>query len=170
MILWIGYFVLLVVAGGLGLPPVFLIAPAAGLWDFPAAVVLCLTGGLGASAFGFLLSRHALRDWVTPKIPPKIQKFEQRLETHAFSTVIVMRLLFYLFPPINWMLGVSRISLSTFLLATFLGMLPATFLYLWAGEGLIGFLLSLSLPHSLLILGCAAVLLVLWFRNVLTSG
>ena len=140
----------MMVAGGFGVPPLLFVFPAAAIWSFPLALGVCVSGGMGASISGFLMARYALREKVVPRIPPKLGTFEKRLETHAFSTVLVLRLLFYLFPPINWMLGISRISLGSFTLATFLGMLPVTVLYLWAGQGLIGFLLSLTPLHSLL--------------------
>ena len=168
--LWFGCLVLMVIAGGLGLPPVLLIIPAATIWEFPMAFMLCLFGGLGASVLGFLLSRYALQEWVEPRIPLKIVKFEHRLETHAFSTVLVMRLLFYLFPPLNWMLGISHIPLVTFVLATLVGMLPATFIYVWAGQGLLGFILSLSLIQSVSLLLPTLVALGVWLRWVLKTG
>lgn len=166
---WSGYLLFLILSGGVGLPPVFLILPAAGIWPFPQALLLSLLGGLGASVLGFMLARFGLRERVAAKIPPKILRFEQRLESHAFSTVIVLRLLFYLFPPINWMLGISRIPLRMFVPATLLGMLPATLLYLWAGKGLIAFLFSLSPYQSLLLLSAALTGLLLWGRWVVKS-
>lgn len=134
----IGFTGFMILAGGCGVPPALFVIPAAALWSFPVAICVSIVGGLGATCLGFFLARYVFRETVTPKIPPKILRFERRLERHAFSTVLLLRLLFYLFPPINWMLGISHIRPSTFLSATFLGMLPATFAYVWAGQGLLG--------------------------------
>lgn len=162
----LAYTLAIALLGGFGVPPVLLLMPAAAVWSFPVALGQSLAGGLGASVLGFLMSRYWLRESVVPRIPPKIQAFEQRLELHGFSTVVVLRLLFYLFPPINWMLGISRIPLRTFIPATFLGMLPGTLIYLLAGKGVIGFLLSLSTLQSLLLIGTSLILLGLWLRWV----
>ncbi|MEX2608066.1 MAG: VTT domain-containing protein [Kiritimatiellia bacterium] len=140
----VGYALLIAVLGGCGVPPVLMILPAAAVWPFHVAFAQSLCGGMGAALIGFLLSRYFLRETVDPRIPPKIRQYEHRLETHGFSTVLVMRLLFYLFPPINWMLGISHISLATFLGGTFLGMIPGTLVYMLTGRGLIGFLAGLS--------------------------
>jgi len=133
----------MILAGGCGVPPVLAVIPAGAIWSFPVASCVCLVGGLGASGLGFFLARYGFRETLTPKIPPKILRFERGLENHTFCTVVVLRLLFYLFPPINWMLGISQLRPLTFFSATFLGMLPSTFAYLWVGQGIIGLIMGL---------------------------
>lgn len=159
-----GYTLVLVILGGLGVPPLLFIMPSIAIWPFPVAFVICMTGGLGASLFGFLLSRYCLRETVTPRIPEKISRYEHRLETHGISTVLILRLLFYLFPPINWMLGISAIPISVFLGATLVGMLPGTLVYLLTGTGLLGFLRTLDPVELVVTFISSAVGLVLWFR------
>jgi uncharacterized membrane protein YdjX (TVP38/TMEM64 family) len=158
------YAVLLVVLGGIGVPPVVLILPAAAVWSVNIALPLAWGGGLGASWLGFTLSRHFFRETVSSRIPDRIARYEHRLETHGFSTVLVMRLLFYLFPPINWMLGISAISQRTFLLASGLGMLPWTLAYVFTGRGILVLLEWMSPVQMLLALSFAVVGLVLWWR------
>ncbi|WFB36051.1 VTT domain-containing protein [Kiritimatiellota bacterium B12222] len=136
----LGYLLCMMVVGAVGVPPILFIVPAATLWSFPVAFLLCVTGGLGASCLGYGAARLGFQAKLAPMIPAKIMKFERRLETHAFTTVLLLRLIFYLFPPINWMLGLSRIPAHTFVIATFLGMLPATLTYLWMGQGVWGLL------------------------------
>lgn len=140
----VGYALLIAILGGFGVPPALLIVPAAAVWSFPVAFSQSMAGGMGAALIGFLLSRFLIRETVDPRIPPKIRRYEHRLETHGFSTVLMMRILFYLFPPINWMLGISHIPLSTFLVATSIGMIPGTLVYLLTGRGVISLLASLS--------------------------
>lgn len=139
-LLWWGLLAVTIAAGGCGIPPVVFILPAASLWTFPGALLFSLLGGMGGSLLGFFLARYFLRETLTARIPLKIRKFEQRLEAHALLTVLGLRLLFYLFPPVNWMLGLSRISLGRFSLGTFFGMLPGTLLLLSTGRGLTGML------------------------------
>ncbi len=139
----IGYTLVLIVLGGFGVPPVFFLVPAGAVWHFSIALGVGMLGGMGASMVGFWVARYWVRETVTPRIPPRLLRYEHRMETHPLRTILIMRLLFYLFPPINWMLGISRIPLRTFVIGTFLGMLPGTLLYLLAGKGLVGVLLEL---------------------------
>lgn len=151
-----GYAVAMAVLGGFGLPPVVLLVPAGMVWPFWVAFLQAYAGGMGAAVIGFLGSRYALRSVVTPRIPPRLLAFERRLETHALGTVVGMRLLFYLFPPVNWMLGISRIPLGVFVVGTAAGMLPGTVMYLLAGKGLLGLLLERPLAGGLAVLAGVA--------------
>lgn len=166
----VGYALLIAALGGVGVPPVVMIVPAAAVWSFPVAFAQSMAGGLGAALTGFVLSRHFIRKAVDPRIPPKIRRYEHRLETHGFSTVLVMRLLFYLFPPINWMLGISHIPVSTFLAATGVGMIPGTLVYLTTGRGAIGFLAARSAPQMAGILAVSLAGLYLWWRWAVSGG
>ncbi|MDF3129962.1 VTT domain-containing protein [Kiritimatiellaeota bacterium B1221] len=163
----VGYVLGMILAGGFGIPPAVFIFPAGALWSLPLAFGVCVSGGLGAAMLGFMLARYGFREKISPKIPAKLLKFERRLESHAFGTVLVMRLLFYLFPPLNWMLGLSQIRPVTFLSATFAGMLPATFLYLWAGQGIIGIIMGMKAAHAGMLAGFAFVGFVGWLWWVL---
>lgn len=160
----IGYAVLIMVLGGLGVPPVVFMVPAGTFWSLPVAFGIGICGGLGASAIGFLLSRFCIRETLAPNIPEKIAVYEHRLERHGFSTVLILRLLFYLFPPISWMLGISAIPFSTFLAATLLGILPWTAVYVWTGRGILGFLATLAFWQAGVVIAGVALGLLVWWR------
>lgn len=160
----IGYGCLIAILGGCGVPPVLLILPAGAAWPFPVAFPLTFLGGLGASLLGFSLSRYAFRDTITDRIPDRIARYEHHLESHAFGTVLVLRLLFFLFPPINWMLGLSRIPFNRFVTATSVGILPWTLVYLLTGQGLIALLTYLP-PLQRILLAIATLLALLLLRQ-----
>jgi uncharacterized membrane protein YdjX (TVP38/TMEM64 family) len=152
--------------GGVGLPPVVMILPVAAFWPLPAALAICHFGGLGAAVAGFLISRHLIGASLARRIPARLLRYERRMETHGFSTVILLRLLFYLFPPVNWLLGASGIRLLTFTLATALGALPGTAIMVWTGHGVIPYLLELP-PPALAGIAAGIVLLLIWWWKVL---
>lgn len=160
----VGYTLLIMVLGGLGVPPVIFMVPTAVFWPLPMAIIMSFTGGLGAASTGFFLSRTCLRETVEPKIPEKISQYEHRLETHGFSTVLVMRLLFYLFPPINWMLGISAIPFRIFMAGTLIGMIPGTLVYVLTGRGVFGFIAELGTVTQISLLSLGGIGLLLWFR------
>ena len=117
---------------------------------------------------GFWGSRHFVRDWAERRIPPKIRDYEERLETHGLSTVIILRLLFFLFPPITWLLGLSRISLRAFLAGTLIGCLPFMLVVVFTGESLIPWVLDLPpiiLLMTTLTVAAAFVCWVFWIAR-----
>jgi len=160
----VGYALLMMILGGLGVPPVVFIIPATTFWSVPVAYLISLLGGFGASLVGFVLSRTCLRETLAPKIPEKIATYEHRLETHGISTVLILRLLFYLFPPVNWMLGISAISPAVFIGATLVGMLPGTLVYVLTGKGVVGFLSTFAPWQAGMLLLGVGVGLVAWWR------
>lgn len=142
------YVVVFMLLGAVGVPPALLIVPAVWAWPPLTALSACCVGGLGASVLGFQGSRHFVRDWVEPRIPPHLRQYEERLERRALLTVIILRLLFFLFPPVTWLLGLSHITLGTFVLGTALGALPGMLLFVLTGHGVVGWLLDLP-PQQL---------------------
>lgn len=121
--------------------------------SLPAATVLSLLGGalfgrwLGtgvvslASTLGatlaFLLSRYLLRDWVQARFGGRLGPINQGVERDGAYYLLTLRLVpvvpFFL---INLGLGLTRMRAGTFALVSWLGMLPATFLYVNAGTAL----------------------------------
>ncbi len=156
-----------ILLGAVGVPPMLMILPIGEVWPFATAILMSLAGGMGASLVGFWISRYIARDSLYPKIPPKLMQYEKRMETHGFSTVIVLRLMFFLFPPVNWMLGISQIRVRSFLAGTLLGCIPGTIVFVKTGDGLPGFLLSQP-PHIIAALVVAFLVMVaIWWKVIL---
>lgn len=127
-------------------------AVAVGL-SLPVALVMTLTGGflfgpwigglaaaigctLGGSAV-FLVCRTAAGDILRRRAGPTIARIEDEVLADAFSYILVLRLLPVM--PLwlsNMALGFIEIPLSTFAAATFIGILPVSFVYAGLGSGL----------------------------------
>lgn len=160
------YIAVFTLLGAMGIPPAALIVPAILAWAPWPALAVSIAGGMGASVLGFWASRHWLRALVEPRIPPHVRQYESRLETHGLSTVIVLRLIFYLFPPVNWLLGLSHISLKTFTVGTLIGSLPGTVILVFTGNGVFQWLAAQP-PSVLVGLGAGmAFFLGLWTRLI----
>ncbi|MGM0538914.1 MAG: VTT domain-containing protein [Thermodesulfobacteriota bacterium] len=140
-LLFAGFFVL---GGALGIPPAIFVVAAGLLWSFPAALHISFLGGMAAASLGFFLSRYVARDFFAAHIPKRIHRFGNSPESSGIKTVVLLRLLFYLFPPVSWMLGLSRIRFRTYLMGSMLGALPGTIVYALIGNGGIPWLLSQS--------------------------
>ncbi len=94
------------------------------IWPAPIALALAWTGAIAASCSSFFFARFVGQRWVQARLPGWLREYDERLETRGFRTVLVMRLLFYTFGPMQMMFGVSRVRFGAFISATALGLLP----------------------------------------------
>lgn len=157
-------FVALIVA----LFPVFLIGPpvwaSLALWPAPLAIFYSSMGCLAASLLFYALARSLGREWAQPRIPDGIRKYEDALVERPLRTIVVMRLLIWANPAVDLLIGVSRVRPRDYLLATAVGLLPATAAQvLVVGQG-IG--LALELPGEVWITIAAIVASMLALRRL----
>ena len=130
-----------------------LIYIAATTLSLPGATILSLLGGflfgtlagtvavvfaatIGASLI-FLAARSALGDALRRRAGSFVEKIEQGFSENAFSYLLILRLV-PLFPffIVNVAPAFTRIRLSTYVAATFIGIIPGAFAYVSAGSGL----------------------------------
>jgi uncharacterized membrane protein YdjX (TVP38/TMEM64 family) len=92
---------------------------------------------LGAT-IAFLLGRSFARDWIAKKVSkyPKFEAIDRAIAKNGFKIVLLMRLnpIFLPFAVLNYALGLSRVRLRDYILASWIGMLPATTLYVYLGS------------------------------------
>ena len=121
--------------------------------SLPAALVMTLTGGLlfgpwvgGLAAAGsctlgasilFVICRTAAGDVLKARAGPTAARIEAGVRRDAFSYILILRLVpvmpFWL---ANLALGLIDIPFSTFLIASFLGILPVSIIYAGLGSSL----------------------------------
>ncbi len=108
---------------------------------------------LGAT-ISFLISRYAARDWVAAKLEkyPKFSAIDRAIEKNGFKVVFLLRLepIFLPFALLNYGFGLTSVRLRDYILASWLGMLPATILYVYLGSALhnISDLINGKLPQA----------------------
>ena len=151
--------VVFVVAGAICVPPAVFVVAAGLLWPFPAAFGGSLAGGMGAACFGFVLSRYLARDFCARHIPTRLRRYNAHLRRRGIVSVIVLRALFFLFPPLNWMLGLSHVRLRDYVLGTLVGALPGLVVYTFLGDGLLPWVVDQ--PPAYIALAAAGVGLLL---------
>ncbi|PJA86060.1 MAG: hypothetical protein CO143_00025 [Candidatus Moranbacteria bacterium CG_4_9_14_3_um_filter_45_14] len=102
--------------------------------------VIALIGNTIGATLAFLLARYVLKDWVQEKFVakyPRMQMYEERLEGKALPTIIALRLIpLFPFNALNFLLGVTNVSLKKYVVGSFFGMIPGTFLFVYFGESL----------------------------------
>jgi uncharacterized membrane protein YdjX (TVP38/TMEM64 family) len=116
--------------------------------------VLVLIGATLGATLVFLIARTAIGDVLRDKAGPRIKKMEQGFQEDAFNYLLVLRLIpifpFWLVNIVPAMLGVPLfpfwlvnlvpaflgVPLRTYVVATFLGIIPGSFVYASVGNGL----------------------------------
>ncbi len=108
----------------------FLFGP---LWGGAAAV----TGATGGSTVVYLVCRTAFGDFFRRWRNPLLLRIERGFDSNAFSYLLTLRLI-PAFPLliVNVAAGLMRVPVRTFILASFLGMVPSSFVYAGIGAGL----------------------------------
>jgi uncharacterized membrane protein YdjX (TVP38/TMEM64 family) len=121
--------------------------------SIPGSLVLTVTGGIlfgglaggGATVIGatlgatiiFLVARSAVGEHLVRRAGPGAQRVAEGFREDAFSYLLFLRLV-PLFPffLVNLVPALAGVRLGTFVAATILGILPATFTFSFVGAGL----------------------------------
>jgi uncharacterized membrane protein YdjX (TVP38/TMEM64 family) len=85
----------------------------------------------------FLLGRTLLRDWAAARVgeSPRLRAIDAAVGREGFKIVLLLRLSpLFPFNVLNYALSLSKVRVSTYVLASFLGMLPGTALYVYLGS------------------------------------
>ena len=89
---------------------------------------------LGAT-IAFLLARHLGADWVRKRLGGRLERLFTGVEKEGWRFVAFTRLVpLFPFNLLNYALGVTRIGLVPYLVATFVGMFPAAVAYTYLGH------------------------------------
>lgn len=98
------------------------------IWTSTEAFLLNWAGTVGTGLFSFAFARFIARDWVQRRLPNRVRRFDDRLHSRGFVTVLLLRFVFYTTPTVQYALGVSRVRIGPFLAGTVLGVAPFTLL------------------------------------------
>src|SRR5262249_31350912 len=128
-----------------GVPGTIFVLAAALIWPWPIAFVLSMTGTMMASCVGFSFARFVARDFVSRIIPARFRKYDDALEKHAFLTVFLLRLIFWMPPLLHAFFGISKVRFSTHFWGSLLGYIIPLFLVSYFGQKVFDFMKELSL-------------------------
>lgn len=119
----------------------------------PGALVLTMLGGflfgtltgalyanLSAAAgacMAFLVSRYLIGTMIQQRYPQQLRRFNNEIDRHGPNYLLVLRIVPVLpFFLVNYLAGITKLSLPRFMITTFLGMLPGSLVYSYAGREL----------------------------------
>jgi len=121
--------------------------------SLPGGAVLTIAGGflfgwalggvtsvigatLGATVV-FIVARSTLRDVLVARAGPALKRFGEGFREDAFSYLLFLRLVpIFPFWLVNLAPGLLGVGFSTYVVTTFLGIIPGTFAFSLAGNGL----------------------------------
>jgi uncharacterized membrane protein YdjX (TVP38/TMEM64 family) len=101
-------------------------------------ITVSLASTLGASA-AFLVGRTLAGPWVQDRIArtTRFQALDEAVKQRGFMIVLLVRLSpVFPYNVLNYALGLTQVSLRDYVLASWIGMLPATVMYVYLGSTL----------------------------------
>jgi uncharacterized membrane protein YdjX (TVP38/TMEM64 family) len=120
-----------------GVPGTVFVVAAPLIWPWPVAFALSMAGTMAASVVGFAFARFVARDWLAPRVPAWLRRYDAALEAHGFRTVFLLRLLFWMPQALHTFLGLSRVSFATHFWGSLLGYAPPLLAVSYFGSQLI---------------------------------
>jgi rhodanese-related sulfurtransferase len=94
-----------------------------------------LTGATIGATLAFLLARYLAADWVKKKTGGKLKRLSDGVESEGWRFVAFVRLVpLFPFNLLNYALGLTRIRLSHFIIASYIFMLPGAIAYTFLGH------------------------------------
>ncbi len=93
-----------------------------------------LTGATLGATLAFLASRYLASDWVARRAGPRLRRLMDGVEAEGWRFVAFVRLVpLFPFNLLNYALGLTRIRLVHYVLASWVFMLPGAMAYTWLG-------------------------------------
>jgi len=90
-----------------------------------------------AATLAFVLGRTLARNWVSRRMEqhPRFAAISDAIRASGFKIVLLLRLSpIFPFNLLNYALALTRVPLREYVIASFVGMLPGTFLYVYLGS------------------------------------
>ena len=131
------YALAYVVATSLLLPGSILTAGAGLAYGPVWGTLLVSPVSVLAATLAFVLGRSVARNWVSRRMEqhPRFMVVNEAIGENGFKIVFLLRLSpIFPFNLLNYALGLTGVRLRDYVIASFLGMLPGTFLYVYLGS------------------------------------
>ena len=169
----IGYiiFILAYMLSSVVLIPATILTLGAGvIFDVIEGSILVSIASMAGAVLAFLIGRYFARGWVAQKIEnyPKFKAIDEAVAQEGWKIVGLTRLSpIFPFVVINYAFAITQVSLRDYTIASWIGMLPGTVMYVYIGS-LIGNIATLGaggrektpLEWALYIVGLIATVLV----------
>lgn len=131
------YILLYIIAVALSIPGATILTLAGGFLFSYVGVLYVNIGATVGAVIVFILARYLLGNWIHEKYGDKLTKFNNDIATHGHNYLLTLRFIpVFPFFAINLFAGITKISLFTFFWTTMFGIIPGSFVYVYAGTQL----------------------------------
>jgi uncharacterized membrane protein YdjX (TVP38/TMEM64 family) len=132
------YIAVYIAAVALNLPGGAVLTLAGGyLFGTVAAVVFVNIGATIGAVLAFLTARYLLGRRIQESYAVQLAKFNKEMDRNGMRYLLTMRLIpVFPFFLVNFLSGLTRVPLATFLWTTAVGIIPATAVFAYAGQQL----------------------------------
>ena len=172
------FVALYLLAPALLLPSGPITLAAGALFGPVLGTIYSLVGSTGGATLAFILARYVAGDWVERKTKGKLAQLKNGVENEGWRFVAFVRLVpLFPFNLLNYALGLTKIPLRTYVMTSFICMLPAAAGYAYLGyagrEAILG--AENWVAKGLIAVGLLAVLILLpiiirhWRRKRLSA-
>lgn len=134
----VSYFLLYIAVVAFSLPGGMVMTISGGfLFGFVAGGIYAVAGASTGATALFLIAKTSIGDYLLAKAGDSLQKMQQGFADNALSYLLVLRLVpIFPFFLVNLAPAFLGVPLRVYLIATFFGIMPATFVFSLAGSGL----------------------------------
>jgi uncharacterized membrane protein YdjX (TVP38/TMEM64 family) len=100
--------------------------------------IYVLIGATAGATLSFLVGRYLAREWVAGKLAAaRLMALDEKVARQGWKIVALSRVIPILpFPLVNSAFGLTRVSLTSFAVATFFGLFPVTMAYVYFSDNL----------------------------------
>ena len=125
-------------ASALSLPGSSFFLTTAGLLYglFPGVLYAIIAATIGGTIL-FLTARYVIGDWVQRRYAQQLARYNKEIEKHGASYLLLMRFIALVpFFTVNILSGLTLLRTRDFIWATFLGLIPVSAVFAFAGQQL----------------------------------
>ncbi len=134
----VAYIALYILITALSIPGAGIMTLAGGFLFgvFPATFYIDIGATTGAT-LAFLTARYLLGDWLQQKYRAQLSSFNGEMQRNGSRYLLTVRLIpVFPFFIINFLSGLTNVSVKTFVWTTALGIVPVTIIFAYAGKQL----------------------------------
>ena len=129
------FFCAYVLATLLFLPGLLFTLASGALFGPYLGTLIALVGATVGATAAFLVARYVLADWIQSRTPTRVKRVIEGVEDEGWRFVAMTRLIpFIPFNALNYALGLTRIRLVSYALASFVFMAPGAAAYAYLGH------------------------------------
>jgi uncharacterized membrane protein YdjX (TVP38/TMEM64 family) len=122
-------------APALFLPGSVLTLAGGALFGPVTGALLSLTGATVGATVAFLIARYLAAEWVERRVSGRLQEIKEGVEREGWRFVAFVRLVpLFPFNLLNYALGLTRLSVQTFTVTSFITMAPGALAYAYLGD------------------------------------